>query len=167
MQSWIPYNDEEVDIVAYTDGVRHNTITPIARINDKGEFELDLVLRNNRTDEAHPSGIFHPSEDLHHIKKENIGLIEVMGLAVLPSRLKGEIELMKSYLLEGKEDEAIEKHRLWLDSLKGQYSFSKDNVHEILEKEIGKRFVKVLECAGVYKQTEQGIEHFKKFVESL
>lgn len=167
LQSWIPYNDEEVDIVAYTDGVRHNTITPIARINDKGEFELDLVLRNNRTDESHPSGIFHPSEDLHHIKKENIGLIEVMGLAVLPSRLKGEIELMKSYLLEGKEDEAIEKHRLWLDSLKGQYSFSKDNVHEILEKEIGKRFVKVLECAGVYKQTEQGIEHFKKFVESL
>ena len=167
LQKWIPYSDEEVDIIAYTDGVRHNTITPIARVNDKGEFELDLVLRNNRTSEAHPMGIFHPHAEYHHIKKENIGLIEVMGLAVLPSRLKTELALLKDYLLNGKEDEAIEKHHEWVEELKTRYSFTKENVQEILEKEIGLTFAKILECAGVYKQNEKGIEHFKKFVSTL
>ena len=167
LQKWIKYSDEEVDIVAYTGEIRHNTITPISRINDKGEFELDLVLRNNRTSEDLPMGIFHPRPELHHIKKENIGLIEVMGLAVLPSRLKNEISLMKDYLLNGKQCEEIEKHLEWLNSFKNNYTFSESNVVEILQKEIGNVFVQVLEDAGVYKQNETGINHFKKFVESL
>ena len=167
LQSWIPYSDKDAEIIAYTDGVRHNTITPIARINDKGDFELDLVLRNNRTSEKYPLGIFHPHPELHHIKKENIGLIEVMGLAVLPARLKTEIESMKSYLLNGKEDESIEKHRSWLDDIKKRYQINKDNVQSIVEKEIGLVFVKVIEDAGVYKQTPIGIEQFKKFIQTL
>ena len=167
LQKWIPYSDEEVDIIAYTDDVRHNTITPISRINDKGEFELDLVLRNNRTTDEFPMGIFHPHAELHHIKKENIGLIEVMGLAVLPSRLKKEISLMKDYLLKGERCEDIEKHLVWLDSFKNNYQLNESNVLDVIEKEIGKVFVKVLEDAGVYKQTDKGIEHFKKFVATL
>lgn len=167
LQKWIPYNDEEANIIAYTDEVRHNTITPIARINDKGEFELDLVLRNNRTNEQYPSGIFHPYPEYHHIKKENIGLIEVMGLAVLPSRLKQEIALMKEYILNNKKDESIEKHYAWIEELKTRYQFNKDNVDMILEKEIGLTFAKILECAGVYKQNEKGIEAFKRFVKTL
>ena len=167
LNKWIPYNDEEVNILAYTGETRHNTITPIARINDKGDFELDLVLRNNRTSEEYPSGLFHPYPELHHIKKENIGLIEVMGLAVLPSRLKTEMVLMKEYLLHGKKDEQIDKHLEWLDNFKGNYKFTKDNIQAILEKEIGLRFIKVLECTGVFKQSEEGIRHFKKFIETL
>ncbi len=167
LQKWIPYSDEEVDIVAYTGETRHNTITPIARINDRGDFELDLVLRNNRTTDEYPLGIFHPHAELHHIKKENIGLIEVMGLAVLPSRLKGEMEQMKDYLLKGIKVDSIEKHLDWLNTLKQKYSFGEENVEKILKKEIGARFVQVLEDAGVYKQTDEGLSHFKKFVEIL
>ena len=167
LQKWIPYSDEAVDILAYSGENRHNTITPIARINDKGEFELDLVLRNNRTTDEFPMGIFHPHAELHHIKKENIGLIEVMGLAVLPSRLKNEISLMKNYLLKGEKCEEIEKHLVWLDSFKDKYQFNESNVVDILEKEIGLVFVQVLEDAGVYKQTPVGIEHFKQFIKTL
>ncbi len=167
LQKWIPYIDEEVDIIAYSGETRHNTITPIARINDNGEYELDLVLRNNRTSDDYPLGIFHPHEEYHHIKKENIGLIEVMGLAVLPSRLKNELALLKRYILDGIEDEAIEKHYEWVNELKERYEFTPDNVEEILEKEIGLTFAKILENAGVYKQDEKGIEHFKKFATSL
>ena len=167
LQKWIPYSDEEVNIVAYTDDTRHNTITPIARINDNGEYELDLVLRNNRTSDAYPLGIFHPHAEYHHIKKENIGLIEVMGLAVLPSRLKSELVLLKYYILDGIENDAIVKHYEWVEELKTRYTFTEENVDEILRKEIGLTFAKILENAGVYKQDEKGIEHFKKFVKTL
>lgn len=167
LQKWIKYSDEEVDIYAYSGETRHNTITPIARINDNGEFELDLVLRNNRTSEQYPLGIFHPHPEYFHIKKENIGLIEVMGLAVLPSRLKNEIALLKDYILTGQKSDEIEKHYEWVEELKTHYQFTKENVQEILEKEIGKIFAEILECSGVYKQTPKGIEHFKKFIQTL
>ena len=169
LTSWRGYTDEEAFIFSETDGTPHNTITPIARMH--GElFELDLVLRNNITTEESPWGVYHPSADLHHIKKENIGLIEVMGLAVLPARLKQEIAILEEAILQGKDiraDEQIEKHADWVEKWIGHYDITPDNIRGILQDEISKVFVKVLECAGVYKRTEEGQKAFMRFVESL
>ena len=165
--AWRGYSDESAFVFAETDGEPHNTVTPIARTAD-GKLELDLVLRNNITTEEHPLGVFHPHEKLHNIKKENIGLIEVMGLAVLPSRLKSEIEMLCGAVLEGKniaDIPEIEKHAEWFAEFKENYSFNAENVKEIIESEIGKTFVKVLEDAGVYKRTAEGKNAFLKFVE--
>ena len=162
---WRGYSDEEVSIISYSDGEPHNTITPIARRRGN-DIELDLVLRCNITSEEHPMGIFHPHADKHNIKKENIGLIEVMGLAVLPARLKSEMKLLCEYVLEGKslyENETLEKHAVWFDSFKDKYTFTKENVEEIVFAEVGNTFVNVLRDAGVYKCTEEGRVHFAKF----
>ena len=169
LQAWRGYTDEEAFIFAETDGEPHNTITPIARMRD-GKYELDLALRNNITTEECPLGVYHPHAELHHIKKENIGLIEVMGLAVLPARLKNEMDVLAEYILEGKDirsNETIEKHADWVDSFRDRYTFTKENVEEILQQEIGKVFVKVLEDAGVYKCTEEGRKAFDRFVSVL
>ena len=166
---WRGYTDEEAFIFSETDGVPHNTITPIARMHGD-VFELDLVLRNNITTEECPWGVYHPSADLHHIKKENIGLIEVMGLAVLPARLKKEIALLEDAIINGqdiRENEEIEKHADWVDEWIDHYEITKDNIHGIIRDEISKVFVKVLQCAGVYKRTKEGQEAFKRFIESL
>ena len=170
LDKWRGYTDEAAFVFAETDGEPHNTITPIAR--KVGEvFELDLTLRNNITTGEHPLGVYHPHAERHHIKKENIGLIEVMGLAVLPSRLKEEIELLAEYITEGKDirsNEKIEKHADWAETFKSQYgSITKENVGDILKKEIGNVFVKVLEDAGVYKCTEEGRQAFMRFVQTL
>lgn len=167
---WRGYTDEAAFIFAETDEEPHNTITPIAR--KVGEvFELDLTLRNNITTEEHPLGVYHPHAKRHHIKKENIGLIEVMGLAVLPSRLKEEIELLAEYITEGKDirsNEKIEKHAEWAEAFLAEYdNVTKENVTDILKKEIGNVFVEVLEDAGVYKCTEEGREAFMRFVKTL
>ncbi len=169
LNKWRDYSDKTVDIYAVTTEV-HNTITPIAR--KRGDFyELDLVLRNNRTSEEHPLGIFHPHQELHHIKKENIGLIEVMGLAVLPVRLKEEMELLKVYILKGKDlrsHELTEKHADWAEKFLSKYSeIKEDSLHNIIEQEIGKVFLKVLEHAGVFKRSEEGQKAFNRFVVSL
>ncbi len=166
--AWRGYTDEEAFIFAETDGEPHNTITPIAR--KRGDkFELDLVLRNNITTEEHPLGVYHPHAELHHIKKENIGLIEVMGLAVLPARLKDELEHLKTAMTEGRDitgDEELSKHAAWVEELKEKYgSFEKDTIDKIIEDEVGLVFGKVLEHAGVYKRTPQGQEAFAAFVE--
>ena len=170
LKAWRGYTDEAAFIFAETDGEPHNTITPIARMKD-GMYELDLTLRNNITTEEHPLGVYHPHAQYHHIKKENIGLIEVMGLAVLPARLKDEIELLKEYILEGKDirsNEKIEKHADWVEEfLPGYEEINADNIEEILQQEIGKVFVHVLEDAGVYKCTEEGREAFMRFIETL
>lgn len=168
--AWRSYTDEDAFIFAETDGQPHNTITPIAR--KRGDlYELDLTLRNNITTEEHPLGVYHPHAALHHIKKENIGLIEVMGLAVLPARLKGELELLKEYILEGKDirsNESIEKHADWVDEFLPSYpDVNAENIEEILQKEVGKVFCQVLEDAGVYKCTPEGMEAFKRFLAVL
>lgn len=167
---WKNYTDEDAFIFANTDGKPHNTITPIARFRD-GMYELDLALRNNITTPEHPLGVYHPHEKLHHIKKENIGLIEVMGLAVLPSRLKNEMNLLAEYIIKGKDisgNEAIAKHADWANEiLSTRHDITSENVMEVLETEIGKVFVKVLEDAGVYKCTPEGLESFKKFIDIL
>lgn len=167
---WRSYTDEEAFIFAETDGTPHNTITPIARMKD-GLYELDLTLRNNITTEEHPLGVYHPHANLHHIKKENIGLIEVMGLAVLPARLKGEMELLKEYILEGKDirsNEQIEKHADWVEEFLPAYSdVNEENIEHILEQEVGKVFCQVLEDAGVYKFTEDGLKAFRRFISVL
>ena len=167
--AWKGYSDEKCFIFAETNGERHNTITPIAR--KKGDkFEMDLVLRNNITTEEHPLGVFHPHAELHNIKKENIGLTEVMGLAVLPSRLKNEMALLESAILNGediKQNEAISKHAEWVDSFKANYTFTKENTMDILQKEIGIVFAKVLEHAGVYKRDENGRAGFDRFIKSI
>ncbi|MCI8673283.1 MAG: UDP-glucose--hexose-1-phosphate uridylyltransferase [Lachnospiraceae bacterium] len=170
LKAWREYTDEEAFIFAYTDGEPHNTITPIARRN--GElYEMDLVLRNNITTEECPLGVYHPHGELHHIKKENIGLIEVMGLAVLPARLKDEMELLKEYLVQGKDvrsAESLVKHADWVDSFRDKYpAFTEENTEKILRDEIGIVFMKVLEDAGVYKRTEDGRKYFRRFLESL
>lgn len=169
LKAWKGYSDESVGIYAFTDDVPHNTITPIAR--KKGDnYQLDLVLRNNITSEEHPFGVFHPHQELHHIKKENIGLIEVMGLAVLPARLKNEMELLKDCLLENKpleEHESLIKHVEWVNQFKDNYPITKDNIDHIIEQEIGKVYLKVLEHAGVFKRDEAGKAAFSRFVESL
>ncbi len=170
LKAWRGYTDEAAFIFAETDGEPHNTITPIARMKD-GMYELDLTLRNNITTEEHPLGVYHPHAQYHHIKKENIGLIEVMGLAVLPARLKDEIELLKEYILEGKDirsNEKIEKHADWVEKFLPEYEeINADNIEEILQQEIGKVFVHVLEDAGVYKCTEEGREAFMRFIQTL
>lgn len=171
LDAWRSYTDEDAFIFAETDGEPHNTITPIAR-KVGGMFELDLTLRNNITTEEHPLGVYHPHAQYHHIKKENIGLIEVMGLAVLPARLKTEIELLKEYILEGKDissNENIKKHADWVAEFLPKYenSITADNITEILQKEIGIVFLHVLEDAGVYKCTPEGREAFKKFISTL
>lgn len=167
--AWRGYTDEEAFIFAETEGEPHNTITPIARKRD-GLFELDLVLRNNITTDEHPLGVYHPHAKLHHIKKENIGLIEVMGLAVLPARLKSEIAGLCSAILEGRDlraDAELEKHADWVDELREKYEFTQENVEDILKKEIGLVFKQVLEDAGVYKCTPQGREAFLRFVNAV
>ena len=169
LTAWRGYSDAEAMIWAQTDGVPHNTITPIARRRGS-DYELDLVLRNNLTTKEHPLGLYHPHAELHHIKKENIGLIEVMGLAVLPARLKGEIAGLVSAVTEGRDlraDEVLEKHADWIDELKEKYTFTPENVEEILKKEIGVVFKQVLEDAGVYKCTEEGREAFLRFIASV
>ncbi len=170
LSCWRNYTDEAAFIYAYTDGEPHNTITPIARKKD-GQYELDLVLRNNITTEEYPLGVYHPHNELHHIKKENIGLIEVMGLAVLPARLKDEMALLKEYLIQGKDirsEASLEKHGDWADGLRKKYpAFTEENTEKILQDEIGIVFQKVLEDAGVYKRTEEGREAFRRFIRSL
>ena len=170
LNKWRAYTDEAAFIFAETDGTPHNTITPIAR--KRGEnYELDLVLRNNITTDEHPLGVYHPHAQLHHIKKENIGLIEVMGLAVLPARLKKEMADLKEAILKGADlraDETLEKHADWVDQFKTKYdSINKDNLDEIIQKEIGEVFMHVLEDAGVYKRTPEGQAAFDRFVSSL
>ena len=170
LKAWRSYTDEEAFVFAETGGEPHNTITPIARKNGD-MYELDLVLRNNITTEEFPLGVYHPHQQLHHIKKENIGLIEVMGLAVLPSRLKEELNLLGEYLTEGKdirENPILEKHADWVDEFKNKYdSITKDNVFDILKQEVGLVFEQVLEDAGVFKQTEEGKMAFLKFINSI
>lgn len=170
LDAWRGYTDEDAFIFAYTDGEPHNTITPIARkVGDT--YELDLTLRNNITTEEHPLGVYHPHANLHHIKKENIGLIEVMGLAVLPSRLKDEMALLKEYILAGKDvsaNESLAKHADWVAEFLPKYdAVTEENIEEILQQEIGKVFVQVLEDAGVYKCTEEGRKAFLKFISTL
>ena len=169
LTAWRDYSDPASSIYAETDGEPHNTITPIAR--RRGEsYELDLVLRNNITTPEHPLGLFHPHADKHNIKKENIGLIEVMGLAVLPARLKGEIEEIKRCILAGvslNSSESCAKHAAWFDSFKEKYTFTAENIEDILKLEIGKTFAEVLSDAGVYKDTPEGKEGFKKFLETV
>ncbi len=166
---WRGYSDESVGVIAYSDGEPHNTITPIAR--RRGEkYELDLVLRCNITTEEHPLGVFHPHADKHHIKKENIGLIEVMGLAVLPSRLKQELQDLGAAILEGNDlqaDPVLNKHADWVDKLQKQYHFTEENVHSILMQETGRVFTEVLEDAGVFKRTAEGQAAFLRFVEAV
>ena len=196
LNCWREYADESVGIRNYSfynnDGPRelHNTITPIARMHD-GKYEIDLVLRNNRTDEEHPWGIFHPTADLHHIKKENIGLIEVMGLAILPARLKTELSELEATItgvIEGvgnpedreeilrlidvalRSNEFTEKHAEWAGEWLKAYSFrdmNSDNIHRIVQDEVGRVFTKVLECAGVYKRDKKGQKAFRKFTDIL
>jgi len=163
---WREYTDESVGVVAFSDGEPHNTITPIAR-RRSDLYELDLVLRCNITTAEHPLGVFHPHADKHHIKKENIGLIEVMGLAVLPSRLKEELYALRDAILADADltaDEVLSKHCAWVDELKKTYSFTEENTLDILLQETGKVFAAVLEDAGVYKNTAEGREAFRKFI---
>lgn len=170
LNAWRGYTDEDAYIFAETDGEPHNTITPIAR--KKGEmYELDLTLRNNITTEEHPLGVYHPHAQYHNIKKENIGLIEVMGLAVLPARLKEELEILADYLVEKKDirsNEKIEKHAEWAEAFLPKYpKITEENVMDILKEEVGNTFVHVLEDAGVYKCTPEGREAFMRFINSL
>lgn len=170
LDAWRAYSDADADIYAETDGTPHNTITPIARMKD-GKIECDLVLRNNRTTEDRPLGLFHPRPELHHIKKENIGLIEVMGLAVLPARLAVELKDLEKAMLEGKDIAAIESlasHAEWAEQvLKAYPEFNAENAEEIIRKEVGAVFAQVLEDAGVYKRNESGQAAFMRFVNSV
>ena len=170
LAAWRGYTDEAAFVYAETDGEPHNTITPIARKNG-GKYELDLVLRNNITTEEFPLGVYHPHQELHHIKKENIGLIEVMGLAVLPSRLKDELALLGQYIVEGKDirsNEMLAKHADWVEEFLPHYSqVTEENVAGILQDEVGKVFARVLEDAGVYKCTAEGREGFGRFLKSV
>lgn len=178
LAGWRDYSDPAAEILAYTGtgdaAVPHNTITPIARRNGAGEYELDLVLRNNRTSAEHPLGIFHPHANLHHIKKENIGLIEVMGLAVLPGRLKTELEEIAA-ILRGewggdgewnKEEHPLAQHAPWIAELLQRYgsSLTASEAHEVMRREVGLKFANVLSDAGVYKRTEQGMEAYDRFM---
>ena len=166
---WRGYSDESVGVIAFSDGEPHNTITPIARRRGDA-FELDLVLRCNITTEEHPLGVFHPHADKHNIKKENIGLIEVMGLAVLPSRLKGELAALKDAVLSGADiaaDETLAKHASWIAQLKTRHTFTEENTMDILMEETGSVFAAVLEDAGVYKRNEEGAAAFIRFIDRV
>lgn len=171
LNTWKQYSDETVGVHAFTGDTPHNTVTPIARMRD-GQFEMDLVLRNNRTSDEHPMGIFHPHADVHHIKKENIGLIEVMGLAVLPARLETELQQLADMLVKGETSiahhEDLEKHDEWYRYMLGKYeTFTADTAMNVLKEEVGLKFARVLEDAGVFKRDEAGIAAFQRFVESL
>ena len=162
LRTFREYTDEDAEIFAYTDGVPHNTITPIAR--RRGEsYELDLVLRNNLTTEEHPLGLYHPHAEHHNIKKENIGLIEVMGLAILPARLKDEMAALREDILAGREITGT--HREWFLAFRENYTFTEENTEDILKGEIGKTFVRVLRDAGIYKDTDDGLAKFEKFID--
>ncbi len=167
LQIWKHYSDPSADILAETNGTPHNTITPIAR-KRAGRFELDLVLRNNRTSETHPLGIFHPHAEVHHIKKENIGLIEVMGLAVLPARLKNELAEVEKFLL-GHSNDIADYHLDWANGLKKKYegTVTAENVEGIVRNEVGKVFLQVLQHAGVFKRDEKGKQAFRNFLRKL
>ena len=166
LEKWRKYSDPDAMIFAETDGEPHNTITPIARMRNN-KYELDLVLRNNLTTSEHPMGLYHPHEELHHIKKENIGLIEVMGLAILPGRLKKEMTDLKTALLNGenlRENDELAKHADWADEVRRKYGeLTEDNISGIIRDEIGLVFSRVLEHAGVFKRTEEGRDAFLKF----
>ena len=165
LTAWRGYTDEAAFIFAETDGVPHSTITPIARRRGS-DYELDLVLRNNITTDEHPLGVYHPHAELHHIKKENIGLIEVMGLAVLPARLKGELAALEEAILAGAPlTGELEKHAPWVEELKTRYTFTAENTTAILREEVGQVFAKVLEHAGVYARTPEGQAAFQRFVD--
>lgn len=173
LTAWRGYSDEKCEILAFTGDTPHNTITPIAR-KKNGAYEIDLVLRNNRTSEEYPLGIFHPHQELHHIKKENIGLIEVMGLAVLPGRLKEEMKILEKLMVEKnaasliRENEKVEKHSDWCEEILKKYeNITAENVENIIKVEIGIAFSKVLENAGVYKQDEEGKAGYRRFIEFL
>ena len=169
LKVWRGYSDESVGVYAETEGAPHNTITPIARRRGE-DFELDLVLRNNLTTAEHPLGVFHPHAELHHIKKENIDLIEVMGLAVLPARLKKEMELLRGALLSGapvRGDETLDKHADWVDELRQRHVFTPENTDAILREEIGRVFERVLEDAGVFKRDEAGRAAFLRFADAI
>jgi UDPglucose--hexose-1-phosphate uridylyltransferase len=170
LSAWRTYTDKDAFIFAETDGEPHNTVTPIARRKENA-YEIDLVLRNNITTQEHPLGVFHPHAELHHIKKENIGLIEVMGLAVLPSRLKAELEQLGQAILEHRNlraDPVLEKHADWAESFLKQYTdVNRNNIAGILKKETGIVFSHVLEHAGVYKRTADGKAAFRRFIGTL
>jgi len=169
LNAWRKYTDEDAFIYSETDGVPHNTITPIARMRN-GKFEMDLVLRNNITTDECPLGFYHPHPEYHHIKKENIGLIEVMGLAVLPSRLKEEMAILKDALVNNKDissDERISKHAEWADMIKKKYEITEENCEDILKTEIGIVFTAILGQCGVFDRNEKGREQFLKFIESV
>ena len=164
---WRGYSDENAFVFAESDGTPHNTITPIARRRGS-DFELDLVLRNNITTEEHPLGVYHPHAELHHIKKENIGLIEVMGLAVLPARLKAELQALEEAILSGAELRgALEKHAHWVNELQQKHHFTAENVSDILKAEVGAVFAKVLEHAGVFKRSPEGQAAFRRFIDTV
>jgi len=166
LKSWQGYTDLEADIIATTGEIPHHTITPIARVVD-GQFEMDLVLRDNHTSELHPDGVYHPHKDVQHIKKENIGLIEVMGLAILPPRLKTELEEVEKYLL-GKDNAIADYHLEWADQLKEKYpNVKEEEINSVVQHEVGQVFARVLEDAGVYKNTLFGHEAFMRFVKSV
>jgi UDPglucose--hexose-1-phosphate uridylyltransferase len=166
LKQWREYNDESLDIVAKgSDGVQHHTITPIARMRN-GQYEIDLVLRDNNVSEKYPDGIFHPHQEYHHIKKENIGLIEVMGLAILPARLKTELAEVEKYLL-GQENHIAAAHKDWADEMKAQGSFTAENTHEKIEQAVGEIFTKVLQDAGVFKDNVAGHAGFHRFIDFL
>ncbi|MBY0754315.1 UDP-glucose--hexose-1-phosphate uridylyltransferase [Clostridium sardiniense] len=171
LKHWREYSDESVGVLAYSDKTPHNTITPIGRFED-GKYVLDLVLRNNRTTEEHPDGIFHPHEELHHIKKENIGLIEVLGLAVLPARLKDELEAIKENLLRDDEKvtnmEMMKSHLDWFYDIKKKYSLiNEENVQEIVNNEVSEVFTKVLEHCGVFKWDDKGKAAMERYIDVL
>ena len=162
---WKDYTDESVDVRAYTNGTRHHTTTPIARkVGD--QYVLDLVLRDNQTSKDYPDGIFHPHQDVQHIKKENIGLIEVMGRAILPARLKVELAEVAKYLL-GKHNHMVAMHQPWADALKAKHQFNEDNVTQILDQAVGNVFARVLADAGVFKWNDAGLAAFDRFVAVL
>ena len=169
LTAWRGYTDEDAFIFAETDGTPHNTITPIARKRD-GKFELDLVLRNNITTEQYPDGVYHPHPEHHHIKKENIGLIEVMGLAVLPARLKSEMESLANAIVENADiraDEVLAKHADWVDMLRAKHDITAENVDSIIKEEIGIVYSEILEQCGVFARDEKGRAQLKKFIESV
>lgn len=164
-ENWMNYSDETVDVRAYTNETRHHTVTPIAYRQDN-DYILDIVLRDNQTSAKYPDGIFHPHQDVQHIKKENIGLIEVMGRAILPARLKTELKEVERYLLK-QPNKMAEYHKTWADELQTKYNCTDDNVSEIVDKEAGLVFKRVLEDAGVFKWNDQGQAAFDKFIGSL
>ena len=173
LSAWRSYTDADAFIFSETEGVPHNTITPIARVNGDGKFELDLVLRNNITTEENPLGVYHPHAEYHHLKKENIGLIEVMGLAILPARLKDELHNLTELISKGvdiRSDETLSKHADWVDSKvlpRLSDNASEDEITEVIRDEVGIAFSEILECAGVYKRDDKGQAAFMRFIDSL